>query len=267
MQNSSPFLSVIIPCFNEERNLENGALDEVATYLAAQNYSWQVIIVNDASTDGSRDFVARFVKAKTGFQLLDIPHGGKPMAVWAGIQKAGGDCVLLTDMDQSTPIQELDKLLPWYEQGFDTVIGSRGGTREGFSFLRKTGSFVFRSVRGILLLPNISDTQCGFKLFRRPILLSIFPFLEFLRRKDQSRGWKVTAYDVELLYLIQRAGYRIKEVPVEWYNRDQSTTKSSSRGGTARYLRESFEMAWEIAHVKTNQLQGLYDEVRRAPYK
>jgi dolichyl-phosphate beta-glucosyltransferase len=220
--------------------------------------------VNDASTDRSRELVERFTQDKPSYQLFDIPHGGKPIAIWAGIQKSHGECVLLTDMDQSTPIKELDKLLPWYEQGFDTVIGSRGGTREGFSILRKTGSFVFRNIRGRLLLPNISDTQCGFKLFRRPVLLSVFPFLEFLRRKDESRGWKVTAYDVELLYLIQRAGYRIKEVPVEWYNRDQSTTKSSARGTSARYLRESFEMAREIARVKANQRQGLYDDVKQA---
>lgn len=258
MPTSPPFISIVIPCFNEEKNLENGALDEVAQYLSIQNYSWQVIVVNDASTDRSKDLVERFIQNNPGFRLIDIPHGGKPAAVWAGIQAAEGECVLLTDMDQSTPIRELDNLLPWYKQGYDAVIGSRGSAREGFSLVRKTGSFVFRNLRGRLLLNNISDTQCGFKLFRRQVLLDVFPFLEFLRRKDQLTGWKVTAYDVELLYLVEKAGYKTKEVTVEWYNRDQSITKSSSRGTLARYMRESIEMAGEIAHVKSNESKGLY---------
>ena len=260
-QTSRPFLSVIIPCFNEENNLQNGVLEEVHQYLAEQKNSWQVIIVNDASTDHSRELIERFIKNKREYRLFDIPHGGKPVAIWAGIQKAEGDYLLLTDMDQSTPIRELDKLLPWLGQGFDTVIGSRGSEREGFSYLRKIGSFVFRNLRGMLLLRNISDTQCGFKLFRRQVLLSVFPFLEFLRRKDESLSWKVTAYDVELLYLIEKAGYRIKEMPVEWYNRDHSTTKSASRSNWSRYMRESLEMATEIARVKANQLRGLYNAV------
>ncbi len=267
MPTASPFLSVIIPCFNEEKNLENNVLEEVYQYLSAQKYSWHVVVVNDASTDRSRDLVARFIQGKPSFQLIDIPHGGKPAAIWAGIQKAVGECVLLTDMDQSTPIRELDKLLPWYQQGFDTVIGSRGSAREGFSLLRKAGSLVFRNLRGWLLLKNISDTQCGFKLFRHRVLLDVFPFLEFLRRKDQLAGWKVTAYDVELLYLIEKAGYKTKEVTVEWFNRDQSNTKSSSKGTLARYARESIEMAGEIAHVKSNERKGLYRGLSKTSLK
>jgi dolichyl-phosphate beta-glucosyltransferase len=263
MPTATPYLSVVIPCYNEEKNLENHVLDEVAEYLAAQNYAWQVIIVNDESTDRSRALVQDFVQTHPQFMLLDIPHGGKPAAVWAGIQQARGEVVLLTDMDQSTPIRELGKLLPWSEQGFDTVIGSRGSAREGFSLTRKLGSFVFRNVRGLLILRDIGDTQCGFKLFRRPVLLSLFPQLEFFRRGGRSVGWQVTAYDVELLYLIGKAGYRIKEVTVDWYNRDQSDTKSHIKGEMPRYLRESIEMGREILRVKINQWQGLYDEVSK----
>lgn len=264
MPNATPYLSVVIPCYNEEKNLENHVLDEVAEYLAAQNYVWQVIIVNDESTDRSRALVQGFVQTHPQFALFDIPHGGKPAAVWAGIQHARGEVVLLTDMDQSTPIRELGKLLPWCEQGFDTVIGSRGAAREGFSLTRKLGSFVFRNVRGLLILRNIGDTQCGFKLFRRPVLLSLFPYLEFFRRGGRSVGWQVTAYDVELLYLIGKAGYRIKEVTVDWYNRDQSDTKSHIKGEIPRYFRESAEMGQEILRVKINQWQGLYDGVGKA---
>ena len=102
-----PAVSVIIPCWNEEKNLESGVLDEVSQYLDNQDYPWEVIIVDDGSTDNSRSLIADFVQNRHSFTLVDIPHGGKPAAVWAGIQLAQGDIVLFTDMDQSTPINEL----------------------------------------------------------------------------------------------------------------------------------------------------------------
>ncbi|MEE8392082.1 MAG: glycosyltransferase [Anaerolineae bacterium] len=255
-----PHISVIIPCYNEEKNLERGVLDEVYQHLIGQDYLWEVIIVNDESTDNSRSLVEQFTENAMNFSLLDIPHGGKPAAVWAGIQKARGDIVLFTDMDQSTPIGELNKLSPWYERGFDVVIGSRGSTREGFAIIRQIGSAVFRGLRRLFLLRNISDTQCGFKSCRRDAALQIFPRLEFFKRTDKPQGWKVSAYDVELLYLFERAGYSIKEIEVTWQNRDESDTKNQT-GEMTRYFKESLEMAKEVIRVKRNQVKGLYDEI------
>ena len=259
-EEKTPDISIIIPCWNEEKNLEHGVLDEVHQYLTGQPFSWEVIIVDDGSTDNSKSLVQRFITDKDNFTLLEIPHGGKPAAVWAGIQQARGEIVLFTDMDQSTPIGELDNLLPWYEQGFDVVIGSRGVLREGTSLLRKVGSFVFLTLRQVFLLRSIRDTQCGFKSTRRHVALEIFPRLQYFKQKEQPTGWKVSAYDVELLYLCERAGYRIKEVIVRWRNRDQSDTKSQ-QGELARYLHESAEMGREVMRVKLNQLKGLYDEL------
>ena len=255
-----PLVSVIIPCYNEERNLERGVLSEVYEYLTKQGYQWEVIIVNDESTDNSRNLIEHFIEGKANFSLFDIPHGGKPAGVWAGIQKAKGELVLFTDMDQSTPISELAKLLPWYETGFDIVIGSRGTAREGFSIIRRVGSFVFRTLRRLFLLRNISDTQCGFKSCRREAALEVFPRLQFFKQKDKPTGWRVSAYDVELLYLFERAGYAVKEVEVNWQNRDESDTKGQA-GELARYFRESVEMAEEVIRVKLNQLKGLYDRI------
>ena len=259
-EKQNPSLSIIIPCYNEEKNLERGVLDEVQHYLAQQAFSWEVIIVDDESTDRSRSLVQDFVEGEAGFSLCDIPHGGKPAAIWAGIQAAIGDSLLFTDMDQSTPLRELDKLLPWYDQGFDVVIGSRSTVREGSSLVRKAGSVVFLTVRRLFLLRDIIDTQCGFKLCRRSVALEIFPHLEFLRQEEQAVGWKVTAYDVEFLHLVEKAGYKIKEVDVLWSNRDQSDTKSQ-KGDLARYLNESIQMAQQVFRVKRNQLKGLYDEI------
>jgi dolichyl-phosphate beta-glucosyltransferase len=258
MQTQAPYLSVIIPCYNEEKNLKRGVLGEVHQYIATQDFPWEVIIVNDESTDGSRDLIERFIQGAEGFWLHDIPHGGKPVAVWAGIQKAAGEIVLFTDMDQSTPIGELDKLLPWYESGFDVVIGSRGTSREGFSPIRQLGSWVFRAFRRLFLLPDISDTQCGFKSCRREVALAVFPRLQFFKQEGKPAGWKVSAYDVELLYLFDKAGHAMKEIEVEWRNRDESDTKDQS-GHLARYIKESLEMAREVIRVRLNQLRGLYD--------
>jgi hypothetical protein len=110
------------------------------------------------------------------------------------------------------------------------------------------------------LLSDIVDTQCGFKLSRRQVALEIFPHLEFLRQEEKPVGWKVTAYDVEFLHLVERAGYRIKEIGVIWSNRDASVTKSQG-GDLARYMRESVQMAQEVSRVKRNQVKGLYDEI------
>ncbi len=254
-------ISIIIPCYNEENNLRKGKLDEVHSFLSRQHYSNEVIIVDDGSTDASQSLIQNIIKNKTHFHFYAIPHGGKPTAIWAGIQKAKGRIVLFTDMDQSTPISELSRLLPWYEQGFDVVIGSRGAAREGLSIIRKIGSTIFRNLRSIFLLKNIYDTQCGFKSCWRQAALDIFPRLQFIKQIKKPTGWKVSAYDVELLYLFERAGYRIKEVTVKWQDRDQSDTKSE-RGDLVRYVHESIEMAEEVLHVKFNQLRGLYQETK-----
>ncbi len=254
----APYLSVVIPCYNEARNLERGVLYEVYHYLIRQTYSWEVIIVNDESTDESQQLIEAFVQQQPHFSLANIPHGGKPAAVWAGIQRAQGAVVLFTDMDQSTPIEELDKLLPWYDAGFQVVIGSRGATREGFSVVRKLGSFVFRTLRSLFLLRGINDTQCGFKTCRREAALDAFPKLQFFKQESRPTGWKVSAYDVELLHLFEKAGYTIKEVEVVWLNRDVSDTKSQ-QSDLARYLHESMDMAREVYRVKRNELRGMYE--------
>ncbi len=257
---TSPYLSVVIPCYNEARNLERGVLEEVHHFLSRQPYRWEVIVVDDGSSDNSRALVERLIVDKPGFTLHSIPHGGKPAAVWAGIQAAQGEIVLFTDMDQSTPIHEVDKLLPWYEEGYQVVIGSRGAAREGFNLLRKLGSLIFRGLRSLFLLRNINDTQCGFKTCRRHVAQETFPRLQFFKQAERPSGWKVSAYDVELLYIMEKAGYTIKEVVVEWQNRDVSVTKGQ-QSDLVRYVNESLEMAREILRVKRNELRGMYDHV------
>lgn len=247
-----PYLSIVVPCYNESENLRRGVLEEMYEYLSKKGLPYEVLISDDGSSDDSREIVRQHLQGKPTFRLLENPHGGKPLAVWHGIQAARGQIVLFTDMDQSTPINELDKLLPLFNQGFDVVIGSRGLMRENFPLYRRLGSAVFRAFRRLLLLRNISDTQCGFKAMRSAVAREVFPQLEAIRRPAQVKGWKVTAFDVELLFLVERRGYRIAEVTVAWADRDVTSGKGKS------YFTESKEMAAQVLKIKLNELRGFY---------
>lgn len=250
------FLSIIIPCYNEKGNLKRKMLAGIEKYLRGQKFSWEVIISDDGSNDGSQELIQSQIRNWKNFDLLKNAHGGKPFALWHGIQKAKGEYVLFTDMDQSTPIVELDKLLPFINDGYPVVIGSRGIDRKSFPFYRKLGSLVFMSVRKAFILSDIDDTQCGFKIFKRTLAKKTFPKLEFFRRQSIARGWTVTSYDVELLHIIEKTGEKIKEVRVTWEDADVSKSKG---GGLSRYVKESREMLTQILRVKLNDMRGMYD--------
>ena len=249
------FLSIIIPCYNEEENLKRGVLKHIFNFLAGENFKWEVIISDDGSTDKSCAIVRDQIKGMRGFKLLENRHGGKPSALWHGIGKAGGGYVLFSDMDQSTPIQELNKLLPFVDKNVGAVIGSRGLLRKNFPLYRQLGSIVFMTFRKLFVLPEINDTQCGFKLFKKEVVLKSFPKLDFFQKVKDVKGWTVTSWDVELLYIIKKMGYMIEEVPVDWEDIDVSKSKGSS---LKRYFRESKEMIGQILRVKINDLEGKY---------
>jgi len=251
---SAPYLSVVLPCYNESENLRGGVLVAMQRFLDAQPWDYEVIISDDGSRDDSLDLARAQVKSWPQLTVLSNPHRGKPSAVWAGIQAARGEIVLFADMDQSTPIHQVTRLLPKFSGGSDVVIGSRGHTRTNFAFYRRLGSMAFLTARRLLILPRIRDTQCGFKAMRREVALELFPRLAAIRTASETRGWKVTAFDVELLYLAEREGLRIAEVAVEWADRDLARGKGKS------YLSESWEMARQVFRVKLNAWRGVYDD-------
>lgn len=252
------FLSVIIPCYNEDANLHRGVLREVYDFMQTKKFNWEVLVSDDGSTDDSIELVEKQIKDYKNFRLLKNPHGGKPSAIWYGIKEAKGKFVLFADMDQSTPIDQLNKLLPFLEKGVGAVIGSRGLLRKNFPIYRRMGSIVFMAFRKLFILPEIDDTQCGFKLFRRSVVLNGFPKLEFFRKSKEVKGWAVTSWDVEILHIVKKMGYTIEEVPVEWEDIDISKNKG---GILKRYIKESREMIGQIIRVKRNEMMGMYDNI------
>ncbi len=252
------YLSVIIPSYNETENLKRGVLGEVRDYLLKQNYVWEVIVSDDGSPNQeARDLAKDFCQKNKGFVYLQNEHGGKPFALWGGIQKAVGEIVLITDMDQSTPISETGKLLPYYGQGFDVVIGSRGLERKNYSLLRRVGSVVFKVFRQSIILPKIVDTQAGFKSFKREVVWDIFPRLQIIRSGNIGpKGWSVGSWDSEFLFIADKYGYKIKEVPISWENRDLSI--DTKKSGSGKYLQESVEMVQQMFRDRINDLKGYY---------
>lgn len=249
----STHLTVLIPNYNEKGNVERGVIDEVLAYLKKQSYTWEILISDDGSSDNSLELLTKYTKLDSRIRILKNTHAGKPYALRSGIAKAQGKYVILTDMDQSTPIKELDKLMPWTEQGYEVVIGSRGAKRADSSLIRQLASIIFLSVRRIILLPEIKDTQCGFKLINTDLARQIFARMRIFGRANNVKGWKVTAYDVEVLHLAKKMGKKIKEVRVVWKNEDTSNGKSRN------FIKESLEMLFEIMRVRANDMLGKYD--------
>ncbi len=246
-----PFLSVVIPAYNEETNIRLGALDKVSRYLERQSYTWEAIVVNDGSTDQTRVLLDEFVRANGGFRVIHAVHQGKAGTVAAGVAAARGDIILFTDLDQATPIREVEKVLPWFKRGFDVVIGSRNTTRLGAPALRVMMARGFMVLRNALLgLKGIVDTQCGFKAFRKEAARDIFEGLKLYGKHKEVSGSMVTAgFDIEVIFLARKRGYKIKEVPVEWHYVETRRVNP---------IKDSWQGLLDIFRIRLNALKGYY---------
>ncbi|NTV62867.1 MAG: glycosyltransferase family 2 protein [Oscillochloris sp.] len=248
MSSELPFLSIVIPAYNEESRLPT-TLANVMSYLAQQNYSSEVIVVDDGSSDRTIEVAEQI----PGVQVLRRDHRGKGFAVRAGALAARGAYVLLCDADLAVPISEWEKMYAYLAAGQDVVIGSReglGATREGEPWYRHVMGRVFNLIIQSVALRGINDTQCGFKALSRAVAQDLFRRVRIYG--DQApivQGAAVTAYDVELLFLARRCGYRIAEVPVLWQY--GSETKVSP-------LRDSLRNLRDVLKVRLNDLRGHY---------
>ena len=247
-------LSVVIPAYNEEDNIRRGALQEVADYLSRQEYACELIVVDDGSQDATAALAEEAARRWPFVSLRRSEHGGKAHAVTVGVMAARGEYVFFSDMDQSTPIRFVEEGLRELGAGSDVVVGSRwlkGASRMGEPPLRALSGRVFALMVRALILPDIRDSQCGFKGFRRDVARALFSnMMVFGAGPQTATGPTVTAFDVELLVMAKKRGYRIKEIPVTW--RHVATRRVS-------LSRDAYRMSRDVAHVWLNKLRGRYD--------
>lgn len=242
-------ISIVIPSFNEENNIRTGALSGMVDYLKEQNYSWEIIVVDDGSTDKTADLARQFAKHHKNIKVLQEPHRGKGGTVIAGMLMASGDIVIFDDMDQATPIDQLERILPKFGDGFDIVIGSRTG-REGAPLIRKTMALGFSILRNLVLQLPYKDTQCGFKAFTKNASKEIFKRLQIFNQKQAQSGASVSAgFDLEILYVARKLGLKVAEVPVVWHHKE---------GTKVNPIKDSWEGFRDLIKVRLNALQGKY---------
>ena len=250
----STHLSVIIPAFNEKKNLDKGLLDQVFEYLSKQDYQWEVIISDDGSTDGSLIRLQQFAREHQQVKVLANKHGGKALAVTAGMLTAIGKWRLFTDFDQSTPISEVEKLLERATQGFDVIIGSReivGARRDKEPWYRHFMGRGFNLLVQIVAVPGVLDTQCGFKLFSDKATNALFPKLVVYGQKVVFKDAFTGSFDVELLYLAIKYNFSIREVPIKWHHMETNRVSP---------LKDSIRMFRDLILIKLASLMGKYNE-------
>ncbi len=239
----TPFLSIVVPAYNEERRLPH-SLEQIHAFLQTQPYQAEVLIVENGSTDGTWQVIQTFVARYPGqMRGLRSPRKGKGLAVRLGMLAARGRYRFLADADLSMPITELPRFLPPRLPAFDIAIATRegpGAVRYGEPWHRHVMGRAFNLLVRALALPGLHDSQCGFKMFRGPVAEDVF-------RHARLEGM---AFDVEVLFIARRRGYRIVEVPIPWYFDPDSRVHP---------IRDTLHMLRDLVRIRWNARQGVYD--------
>jgi dolichyl-phosphate beta-glucosyltransferase len=238
----TPFLSIIIPVYNEERRLPN-TFEQIFNFLEKQNYEYEVLLVENGSNDRTYEIAQAFSKKYKELQVLQCKERGKGLAVRHGMLLARGDYRFMCDADFSMPPEEINRFLPPALDGYDIAIASReasGAVRYNEPFHRHFVGRGFNLMIRLLALPGLHDTQCGFKCFSAESAQSLFP-------RQTISGW---SFDVEVLYIARRTGYKIIELPIPWYFNSESKI---------RVLRDSFRMGLDLIKIRLNGVKGVYD--------
>jgi len=239
------FLSVVIPAYNEEKNIEK-TVRSVFSYLKEKSIEHEILVVTDGSKDKTNDIVRSLKMETPTLELLEYEQNkGKGFAVKLGMLRAKGDLRLFTDADNSTPINHLDKFMPYISEGYSVVIGSiaisghkvaAGSEPVWRRVFGKLGNLFIQ----VMAVPGIHDTQRGFKLFTSEATEKIFPKLTIEK-------W---GFDIEVLALAKKFGYKIKEVPVDWKN------ASESRVGLKAYS----QVFTETVKIRLNLMTNKYEQ-------
>ncbi|MBI5102924.1 MAG: glycosyltransferase family 2 protein [Nitrospirae bacterium] len=242
-------LSVVIPTFNEELRIP-GTIEKMSAYLDGMDLDYEIIVVDDGSSDGTVRLLGELGKRFSGLRLLTLGENtGKGAAVRKGVLASRGSLVLMSDADMSTPIEEIERLLPYMRDGIDIALGSRG-LRESDLEIRQPwyrewmGKTFNLLVRG-LGIRGIKDTQCGFKLFKGDIARRLFA-------QSSINGF---SFDVEILFIAAREDCSVKEVPIRWLN---------SPASKVNILWDPVVMLIELLRIKLDWHLGKYDKAAGA---
>lgn len=237
------FLSIIIPAHNEEERL-SPSLSSVQEFVNQQNYPIEVIVVENGSQDRTLE-IARSFKAKMPcLKVIEEKERGKGLAVRSGMLAATGEYRIFCDADFSMPVSEISKFIPAPGENYDVAIASRElpeSKRVDEPEFRHLIGRIFNSLVRYSLLPGLQDTQCGFKAFRGDIAEQLFGM-------QTLTGW---SFDAEIIFIAQRFGYKIIEVPITWYYKP---------GSRLNIFKDSFKMASDLFTIRHNAKKGMYDQ-------
>ena len=245
-------ISVIVPAYDESRRIER-MLAEAVSYFRARGRRAEILVVDDGSRDDTSAVVRGVARAADEVRLIRLAQNhGKGYAVRTGMVNASGARVLFSDADGATPIAEIERLDAALDRGADVAIGSRAvaggdGVKIERRWYRHVMGRTFHRMVALLSVHGLHDTQCGFKLFRGPVAHDLFS-------RMRMTGF---SFDVEVLLMAQRRGYRIAEVPVNWVHQP---------GSKVRLVRDSLRMSRDLLVIRANSMRGEYDRPRITPY-
>jgi len=245
-------ISLIIPCYNEELNIQKGVLDKIGNYVQHVSLIQEVIISDDGSSDGTKKLIKdEYLPRYPLFRLLENKHMGKAQTLISAILSAQSEYVLFMDIDLATPIEEVEKMVKEIEKDIDIIIGSRSGARKGAPLTRKVMALGFMFIRNFIIgLKDIKDTQCGFKAFRREAAVKIINHLVVFKKAHTVEGSSVSAgFDLEFLFLATKFSYSIHEIPVIWKHVE---TKN------VHFITDTLETLQDIIRMKYYDITGAY---------
>jgi dolichyl-phosphate beta-glucosyltransferase len=236
-------LTVVVPAYNEEKRLPS-MLEEAYSYLSSRRSTFEILVVDDGSKDGTASFVREFSAGKPEIRLLSYGgNRGKGFAVRYGMHSGVGERLIFSDADGSSPMPEIERLEKAMSEGAAVAIGSRALLSEDTAvkarWYRKVPGRIFATLVNVVLLPGLKDTQCGFKMFTREAARFIFP------RQTAERF----SFDPELLYLARYGKFKIAEVPINWHNVD---------GSKVNMVADSAKMAVDTLRFRIRGLCGKY---------
>lgn len=238
-------ISVIIPAYNEEKIIIN-TLKKIDNYLKKKKYIYEIIVVDDASKDGTFQLIEKLRTKNNKIKILkNKTNKGKGYSVKRGVLNAKFDLVLFSDSDLATPVEMLERMLK-YTKDYDIIIASRN-LRDSIikvkqPWYRVLAGKIFPLLVRMIVLKGIKDTQCGFKMFKKSAVKNIFPLQTFER-------W---CFDVEILFIAKKLGFKIKEVPVVWVDRRESKMN---------LIRDSFKMLMDLFRIRYNNMTGKYKKL------